>query len=294
MTPPPESGLTPKLLKRWLELDLSAAAAAGELPRAYEQSASVERLGGLLDQGQSLILTGEAGVGKTALVQELVVRASQGRLRPKALVGKRVLQLSFRRCLSVVGPEGMDAAFRELREALQQAGEVVPFFCDLDFVFHHDLEVQLQEFCASCSGLILGEGSRRITRALLDYFPPLRRTFRSLAIEEPSLAHTRRILAAWAEEEGRLSAGALEEALSLTERLLPRQHQPGKALELLAQTSRGAKSVLEAGDVIDRFCQEHGAPPWLLDPSVRAEASDAHEERGRPRRSARWPDRSGE
>jgi len=297
-TLPPDSGLSPRLLKRWVELDLWAAAEAGELSRAYEQSASVQSLGNLLDQGQSLILTGKVGIGKTALVHELAVRAHQGRREPKVLVGKRVLQLSFQRCLSLVGPEELPAAFRELREFLEQAEGVLPFFSDFDLVFHHDLETQVQEFCDSYSEVILGEGSPRITRAILEYFPELRRTFRPLALKEPSSRHTRRILAAWAEREGRFSEGALEEALYLSQRFLPRQHQPRKALELLAGTalSARAKSTLEAEDVIDRFCQGHGAPPWALDPREGPVDEDYSRETarglGRPRHSARWPDRS--
>lgn len=270
--------LPTKILDRWLELDLSAKAAAGELSRAYGQDALVERLAYLLDLDQSLILTGEAGVGKTALVHELVARAHEGR-GPTSLAGKRVLQLSFQRCLSSLkSAKRMGRAFRKLTEALKQAEDVIPFFADLDGVYQHDLENQLQAFCHAGPGLIIGEGSVGVTRAILDYFPRLGRTFTPVEIEEPSLERAREIVEAWAKGSSsrRFSEGAVQEALYLSQRFLSRLRQPRKTLELLDRTARGMDPAarVEGSDVVDRFCQDHRSPRWLLDSSLSVDLAE--------------------
>lgn len=278
------SSLPPKILGAWLELDLSASARAGELSRAFCQEALVERLSYLLELNQSLILTGEAGVGKTALIHELVARAEAGR-GPRSLAGKRVLQLSFKRCLSTLkGPKQLGGAFRKLLRALAKVEGVVPFFSDLDAVYRYDLETQLEAFADTHPERILGEGSPGTIRALLDYSPGLNRKFTPLPLEEPSVERTGAILQAWAEArtptgEGpgqRFSQGACEEALYLSQRFVSRLRQPRKALELLAHTAQACApgARVTSGDVIERFCQNHRAPRWLLDPSASLDLSE--------------------
>ncbi len=60
--------------------DLVAAAHAGELPPVDERDALVDHVFDLLDRGRPVLLTGPAGVGKTAIVHAVAARfAARGR-----------------------------------------------------------------------------------------------------------------------------------------------------------------------------------------------------------------------
>jgi len=58
----------PDPLDRWLELDLTEAARRGEITPAWDVEETLRRLEEQLDAGQSVVITGDPGVGKTALV----------------------------------------------------------------------------------------------------------------------------------------------------------------------------------------------------------------------------------
>ena len=85
-----------KVIDRWLERDLTADAQDGSLAPAFEVDSVVDQIVELLIAGRYPILTGESGVGKTAIVHELARRSLAGRLSAP-LNGKRFLQFSLRR-----------------------------------------------------------------------------------------------------------------------------------------------------------------------------------------------------
>jgi ATP-dependent Clp protease ATP-binding subunit ClpA len=57
-----------KALDQWVERDLSQAAAAGELPRAFQVDDELNGLTKALASGRNVLVVGPPGVGKTALV----------------------------------------------------------------------------------------------------------------------------------------------------------------------------------------------------------------------------------
>ena len=77
------------IIDQWLECDLSLAAGEGTLAPAFEVDEVLSQIGGLLSSGRHLILAGDSGVGKTAIVHELVRRS---KLTPNEgpLAGRRV------------------------------------------------------------------------------------------------------------------------------------------------------------------------------------------------------------
>jgi ATP-dependent Clp protease ATP-binding subunit ClpA len=77
-------------LDAWTELDLTAAATRGELREAFEMQGALEQITEVLESRRHLILVGESGVGKTAVIHELVRRLPTA--APSPLHGKRVLQ----------------------------------------------------------------------------------------------------------------------------------------------------------------------------------------------------------
>src|SRR5262245_37579278 len=82
-----------KLLAAWVERDLTADAEAGKLNPAFEIDDLVQQITEVIAQKRHPIVAGESGVGKSAVIQELVRRGS-------VFAGKRVLQISIRNRVS--------------------------------------------------------------------------------------------------------------------------------------------------------------------------------------------------
>ena len=84
-----------EILLSWCDRDLTAAAMAGDLAPAFEVEAIVGELQGLVAAGRSFVLVGDPGVGKTAIVHELV-RRSVELARAAGTPPQRFLQLSLK------------------------------------------------------------------------------------------------------------------------------------------------------------------------------------------------------
>jgi ATP-dependent Clp protease ATP-binding subunit ClpC len=269
-----------RVLEEWTERDLTAAAVNGELPPAFEIDEPLARASDALGSGRSLLIAGESGVGKTALVCELVRRAAQG-VGPASLVGRRVLQFSFRHRVAMLRKaEELRPEMQRLVEALREAGgQIVPFFRDFHLAYSFDLEPQLQSLVYHLSAPVIGEASNPgMLSALFEYTPEFEQQYVTLTLEEPSLTRSRSILSAWAADAPgrngqRFTEAALDEALHLSHRFLARNRLPRKALDLLVQVASlsDGHQTIDGIDVIQRFSTVHHVPRALIDP---AEALD--------------------
>jgi len=273
MAKKPDAG---RILEEWTERDLTAEARAGELPRAYDVEETLERVVDLLASGKLPILTGESGVGKSAVVFELVRRTVAGG-GPPVLSGKRVLQLSFRhRAAGLKEASALRPEMQKLVEALhEKRSDVFPFFRDIHLAEAFGVEPQLQALGYRLPGGVLAEGDRLGVAELLESAQQLDEAWVALPLEEPGLDRMAGLLSAWAADAARRSGKsvaeeALEEALHLAHRFLPRSRFPRKALDLLGAVvslAPAGSTVLRA-DVVDRFARAHRVPRLLLDPAV--------------------------
>jgi ATP-dependent Clp protease ATP-binding subunit ClpC len=261
-------------LAAWTELDLTEAASRGALRPAFEVDAELDQVGEVIEAGRHLIVVGDSGVGKTALIHELVRRMPRNIAR--TLNGARVLQLSFgRRASGLSKPDQIRPAMQKLVEELLQAGRaVVPFFRDIHLAAPQNLEAQLLALYLASSGPVLGEGDRTAVITMLENEPDLAQHCVVLEIDEPSLERTSLLLTTWAEAQARSGGGrfepeALTEAAHLSHRFLARARLPRKALHLLADVASlaGERSVTRK-DVVERFCRTHRVPSLLVDPTV--------------------------
>jgi ATP-dependent Clp protease ATP-binding subunit ClpA len=263
------------VLREWTERDLTAAARAGELLPAFEVDDHLRRIADVLASGRHPVLCGESGVGKSAIVQELVRRAETG-AGPPVLAGKRVLQISMRsRAASLLKPEQMRPAMQKLVDALLAASDtVVPFFRDLHIAYELDLEPQLQLLALRFRGAVLGEAEALVFDKMLEGNPGLEQHYVGLAVPEPDLAKMAALLDRWSEHQaakGRtFTPGALRETTQLAHRFLARARMPRKVIEFLSTV----RSVVEGGrpvaesDVLERFYEAYKVPRFLIDPSV--------------------------
>lgn len=283
-----------KILDRWVETDLTAEAAAGRLGRAFGREDLLAAMEEAYVAGRSPVLVGEPGVGKTALVHELVRRAAAGIGRVR-LDGARVLQVSLRRGASTVGRDETVAHYAvELADALVELGPaVIVYVRDLHLAYSLDLEEHVSALASRLARPLLGEGEAAPMRSLIEGEPQLEQHCALFEVAEPTLAQTRAIVARWLEQTERRSAAghaavrirpdAVEAALQLSHRFLVRSHLPRKAMAPLEQLAAiaaadGALAAAEAGqrgaraheigetDVVSLFCRQYGLPRLLVDP----------------------------
>jgi len=265
-----------KAVAQWMERDLTAAALAGELAPAFEIEDTLHQVLEIIASGKHPVLVGPSGVGKTAIIHELIRRATAGR-GPSQLENRRVLQFSLRhRAAALKTTDLMRPNLQKLMTALHEFRDtIVPFFRDFHLAYTFDIESQFQALGFRFPGVILAEGVPTEIMTMFEYEPDLHENYVILNVEEPSLERTACIMDAWAAEQAKergthFSKGAQEEALHLGHRFLARAHLPRKALDLLVQVAslKGTGSEVTAVDVIDRFCRNHRVPRALVDPAI--------------------------
>ncbi len=283
MTIPTEADAE-RILGLWLERDLSAAAAG--LPRAFDVESELEHAAGILSAGHDLLLVGDSGVGKSALVTELARRIPETESL-RGLADAPVLQLSVGLRLSRLGKdESLFEAFAALMDALPRLPRpVVAFFRDGDLLHQTGLAAQLDGLCLRQRLPVLVEGRPAAMNEMLEVFEELGQHFVTLSLSEPELPRALRMVRGWAGDPhggggARFEDAALEEAVYLGHRFLSRGRLPRKAIDLLQASAALAGDTVDADAVTRRFCAVHATPRWLVDPAVPL-ALDALEERFR-------------
>ena len=263
-----------QVLALWTERDLSAQ--TGELPPAFEMSEMVENIASILGARRNVLLVGESGVGKSALVYELVRRLPSLEAMGELRMG-RVVQLSIALRMSRLKQQShIFEAFAQLMDALALLpGIVLVFIRDGDLLPQLGLSSQLESMCLRNPQPMIIEGRPGPLHSMLEDYEGLEQHFTTLPVMEPDLRTARRILERWARETAarrgdRFDASAIDEAVYLTHRFLSRSRLPRKAIDLLANTvaSRKFERDIAVEQVIDRFCTAHRTPRWLVDPAL--------------------------
>lgn len=275
-----KKGTQQDILDRWVEIDLTAEAAAGRLGRAFGREELLAAMEELYLAGRSPVLIGEAGVGKTTLVHELVTRAAAGLGRVR-LGGARVLQVSLRRGASTMGrDDALGRQFLALVEALADLGpEVIVYVRDLHVAYGLDLEEHVAGLVGRLARPLIGEGEAAPMRSLIEAEQQLELHCSLLEVGEPTLAETRRIVARWVEQTERrhphlrIRPDAVEASLQLSHRFLVRSHLPRKAMAPLEQLADlgaadggGGRREVSERQVVSLFCRQYGLPRPMIDP----------------------------
>ncbi|MEE9393853.1 MAG: AAA family ATPase [Planctomycetota bacterium] len=277
----------PDIVEMWLERDLTAAAKAGELSRAYGVEDELRRATAVLAAGRNPILAGESGVGKTSILHELVCRAVEGD-GPPCLRESQVLEFSVRKCTGYLKQgEPVAEKLRELIVELAGRGsDVVAYFSDFDLGWHYDLESAFESMGHRLANPVIGEGALLTVREMFEWHSRLERDFVVVEVAEPNLSRTRGILEAWAAVRAREigvkvpDRRVLETALELANRFLAHGRFPSKIIEPMGRllaTSLGTEGLSEA-DVVDDFCRSYGLPRQLIDHDIPLDIDELSED----------------
>ena len=235
--------------------DLTALARQDALPHIIGRTKEAQNLSEiLLRHGKnSALLLGEAGVGKTAVVEKLAQIIATGEI--PALIDKRLIELSPTALVAGTAFRGdfearMEQILTEIRDAkniiividefhtLVRSGSVEGGAADAANM----LKPALARGELTCIGITTFDEFSR-------YIEPdnaLSRRFTTITVDEPSLTETHQILegliAGFAKYHGlSLNNEIIPTIVTLSERYLPSQRQPDKSIDVLATTCSRAQ-----------------------------------------------------
>jgi len=233
----------------------------------------VEQVARALRNGRCPLLVGMPGVGKTAVVRELLRRHHHGDAQT-VLGGRRAIQISLRRRLAALPrPEQMAEAFHGLVTLLcrEEHDDLLVLIDELQLIERHDLEPIFEHLLLRCPGRVIAEGLPAPVRSLLEYQPSLHEHCVLLPCDEPSATRCCSLLRQHDPQGERFGNDAIDAAVEIGNRFLGRSHLPGKAVALLREAAADHDTMpIGAESVRDAFCRREHVPHELVDPCAAA------------------------
>lgn len=244
--------------------DLTADARAGRLPEVLGREEELQRVINVLmrSEQRNPLLTGKAGVGKTALAVALARRIAEGGV-PESLARMRVVEINGASLVGGTSYRGeLEARIKGLLDECE--GDVILFIDEAHAVFAprssagQPAEVPNHFKAALASGQIavVAATTEMEYRRWIEEDPALRRRFERIEVPELSPEFTRTILASLAPkyEEAYgvpVTPEAVDASVELSDRFMPEQALPDKAKKLLmdatiAVAAEKAKAKREA------------------------------------------------
>ncbi|MEZ4459678.1 MAG: ATP-dependent Clp protease ATP-binding subunit [bacterium] len=242
--------------------DLTSEALEGKLPEIVGRENELQRVINVLlrREQRNPLLTGEAGVGKTALAVALAQKIVSGKV-PKKLQGHRLVEINGASLMSGTSYRG-DLESR-IKGLLDEAGtNVILFIDEAHAVFapragsHAPAEVPNHFKSALASGQIavVAATTEAEYRRWFEQDPALKRRFERIEVGEPNDSLVRDILKSLVAElesdyDVKVSDKAVDAAIEMSVRYLPEQRLPDKAKKLLMDACIArANHLLEPAD----------------------------------------------
>lgn len=244
--------------------DLTARAVAGELDPVIGRADEIEQTIEILSRRtkNNPVLVGEAGVGKTAIVEGLAQAIVDGSV-PEQLLGKRVIALDLPAMLAGTRYRGdfEERLTKTMDEIAAHRGELIVFIDEVHTVVGAggagdggmDAGNILKPRLARGELHLVGATTLKEYR-VIEKDPALERRFQPVRVGEPTIEDAVLILRglkpAYEEHHGIVYTDeALRAAVELSDRYLTERVLPDKAIDLIDQA--GARLRLRLGSKVD-------------------------------------------
>ena len=247
---------------RWLSkfgTDLTEQAKLGKLDTVIGREKELERAITVLCRRtkSNPVLIGEAGVGKTAIVEGLAMRIAKNDV-PGKLIGKRVFQVDLS---SVVAGTKFRGEFEErIKGIIDEAvgdDSVILFIDELHLLSgagsaegSMDAANILKPALARNNLKLIGATTLDEYRKSIEKDKALARRFQTVLVNEPSAAVTLRILKGIKKHYENhhqvvISDAILEEAINLSERYISDRYMPDKVIDVIDEASAIARVAVD-------------------------------------------------
>jgi len=261
-----------------LGVDLTLAAKSEKLDNVVGRSSELERVEQILSRRtkNNPVLVGEPGVGKTAIVEAMAQKISNGDC-PDTLQGKRLVTLDMGALVAGTKYRGeFEERLKKVIEEIKVAGNCVLFIDEI----HTIVGAGAAEGAVDASNILkpslargeiqcIGATTLDDYRKYVERDPALERRLQPVRVEEPSQDETVEILrgvkGAYEDHHNvEITEDALVAATNLATRFIPDRFLPDKAIDLLDEAGsrvrlRGSATpaaVKEAIQVLDQVRQE--------------------------------------
>lgn len=228
--------------------DLVEAARNGRINPAIAREREIRAVARTLARSKknNPLLLGDAGVGKTAVVEGLAYAIQSGEA-PRPLLDKRIVEIEIG---SLVAGTSLRGQFEErllgIVNETQRAGNVILFIDEIHTIVgagdtidsNLDAANILKPALARGDIMCIGATTHEEYRKVIAQDPALERRFRTIDIEEPSPEDAFRILSGQrlrleSHHNVTIVEDTLRAAVELSVRYMPDRHLPDKALDLL-------------------------------------------------------------
>jgi ATP-dependent Clp protease ATP-binding subunit ClpC len=233
-------------------VDLTELARRGEIDPVIGRADEIEQAVEVLSRRtkNNPVLIGEAGVGKTAIVEGLAQRIVDGDV-PQTLAGKRVVQLDLAGLVAGTRYRGdFEERLRKVIDEIQESGDGLIVFLDEIHTLvgaggggeggGMDASNMLKPALARGRLRVVGATTLDEYRKHIEKDAALARRFQPVLVGEPSVEDTVAILRGLrdnyeAHHQVRITDAALDAAAELSDRYVTDRFLPDKAIDLLDQ-----------------------------------------------------------
>jgi ATP-dependent Clp protease ATP-binding subunit ClpC len=254
-------------------VDLTEMARRGEIDPVIGRADEIEQAVEVLSRRtkNNPVLIGEAGVGKTAIVEGLAQRIVDGDV-PQTLEGKRVIQLDLAGLVAGTRYRGdFEERLRKVIDEIQNFGDGLIVFLDEIHTLvgagggggdggGMDASNMLKPALARGQLRVVGATTLDEYRKHIEKDAALARRFQPILVGEPSVEDTVAILRGLrdnyeAHHQVRITDGALDAAAELSDRYITDRFLPDKAIDLIDQAGARVRLRVKTPDA-DRRDQE--------------------------------------
>jgi len=249
--------------------DLTRLAKLGKLDPVIGRSLEIRRMTQILVRRvkNNPVLTGEPGVGKTAIVEGLAQKIAKGDV-PSQLTDKRILSLDLALLISGTTYRGQfEERTKKLIDEVIKAGNIILFVDELHSIVGAgaaegsiDMSNILKPALAKGQLRLIGATTNDEFRKYIEKDPALERRLQRVRVEEPSTEESVAILeglkTTYEKHHGvNIQPEAIQAAVELSERYISDRFLPDKAIDLIdeaaAATQLEEKQVKVSNQLID-------------------------------------------
>ena len=242
-------------------IDLTEQAKNGELDPITGRDREVERLTHILLRRtkNNPIIIGEAGVGKTAIVEGLAQNIITGKA-PKDLADKKIIQLDLSSLIAGASHRGeFEERLRSVIKETQAAGNIILFIDEIHSIIGAgdtegalDASNIIKPFLARGQLQIIGTTTTAEFRKYFEKDKAFERRFQPVIADEPSeeaAIEMLKVLAPKYESFHKVvvTPEAIEASVKLSKRYIGERYLPDKAVDLLDEASAQVRLELNEG-----------------------------------------------